>query len=196
MSILSQTQSHDPKKKRRFGRSLVATTVAAALFMIGVIVAVPTTAKAANGEDRLRPGETLVFGQSLISPNGEHRVGFDASGFLILSWRGDGNGKDALGGHVRWKSSRGSGSSSNARLTLDSDGVLQLRGETGTMVPAASYPQPSAGSSLIIRDDGSFGFVNRDGSAGPMIVAGVAAWAYPTHSTPTYRMDTGRRLNP
>jgi|GEM_PF-1039826 len=88
MSVLSQSQSHTPTKKRRVGRTLVATTVAAALFVVGVIVAVPAPVDLANGED--------------------------------------------------------------ARLALDSDGILQQRGETRSMEEPAQTAPPLTASVVTV----------------------------------------------
>jgi len=89
--------------------------------------------------DQLLPGETLVPGQSLRSPNGR----------ALFALQGDGNLVIFIDGNPVWGSSTGTGGA--LFLTMQTDGNLVLYGPTYQLVWYQVFGQP--GTRLVLQND-------------------------------------------
>lgn len=89
--------------------------------------------------NQLLPGEILVPGQSLQSPNGRALFALQADGDLVVS----------VDGNAVWGSGTGSGGS--LFLTMQTDGNLVLYGPTYQLVWYQVFGQP--GTRLVLQND-------------------------------------------
>lgn len=121
--------------------------VAALLLLLSLLLAGTPHARATAGEGVLRPGETLMPGQSLVSPNGRYTAENSGGGLAV---RRDGT--------VIWRNGRlvpyGAG------LVMQGDGNLVLYSEGGTPL-WHTWTYGRGPAELRMQDDGNLVLYNR-----------------------------------
>lgn len=127
------------------------TAVLAVLGLVAaLVVLLPSfspAAVAAAGTSTLAPGETLVPGQDLRSPNGQFRLALQTDGNLVLY------GPDRGNGPVRtdW-GTRGRGTTA---LAMQSDGNLVLYAGSAALWQSQTRTQSTGANRLVVQDDGN-----------------------------------------
>jgi hypothetical protein len=121
-----------------------------ACILVGTLVLTPP-ASASSGEAELRPGETLVAGQGLVSADGTQTLVLQPDGVLALYGAED---------EPRWVSGPAAPGST---LVVTDGGDVTLSAPDGSVSWRPDAPA-TAGSRLVLQDDGDLVVLDADGT--------------------------------